>query len=543
MSNYQAETDRDDTQGGEWWTAEVLAQAPFGLWRLDARGRVAHVAGRIWHEAGLGRDETATPCARLLARLSPGDRRRLRAAIRRAMHWSEPTFSCVVTLTVSAGKAPLVLMVGGELDPVTRRLESGWVQDHTVQRRAEEAMDEARRSGERAISGRARLLSLVEEEVRAPLQVAADLVRLAVNGGAAREELLGVALRTQDEIIEFLDAVREAAALDAGRVEARIAPASLVEIARTAADAVRPALEARGARLTLQVDPAAPATLPLDQARLASMVRAALINAGRHARDGAITLAVRGGDDVRIEVLDDGPAFFGDAGAPGAEGDSERRFGPRAAGALGLALDNVRRMAGVVGARLSVGAGPAGGGRCSLILQGAGTEAAGGRRRRAGRPRALIVDDNPANQQLLQIFLDRLGWDAAIAEDGVQGVQTARGGGIDVVLMDMHMPRMDGLDAVRAIRALDGGASEVAIWMVTADARPGVKADAFAAGVDGFLTKPIDMRDLAARLKALADGRQAGARQADADGSAGDEARRAGARPAPDYSAGTGAAA
>lgn len=107
----------------------------------------------------------------------------------------------------------------------------------------------------------------------------------------------------------------------------------------------------------------------------------------------------------------------------------------------------------------------------------------------------LVVEDNEVNQLVALGVLEALGYTAEVAHDGLEGVERARTGTFDAVLMDVQMPRLDGYDATRAIRALDDPVrSRVPIVAMTAAAIEGEREKCLAAGMDEFLTKPLDPR-------------------------------------------------
>ncbi|WP_333671429.1 response regulator [Elioraea tepidiphila] len=118
--------------------------------------------------------------------------------------------------------------------------------------------------------------------------------------------------------------------------------------------------------------------------------------------------------------------------------------------------------------------------------------------------RVLVAEDNSVSRTLLQRLLERAGWRVTTAEDGARTVHAAEHDGpFDVVLMDVQMPVMDGIAATRAIRALGGAAGLVPIVAVTAFALPSDRDRCLSAGMDGFLTKPVDPDALFAVLERL----------------------------------------
>ncbi len=110
----------------------------------------------------------------------------------------------------------------------------------------------------------------------------------------------------------------------------------------------------------------------------------------------------------------------------------------------------------------------------------------------------LLAEDNPVNALLARTLLQRAGCRVDVVADGEEAVSAARLGGYDLILLDLRMPRLDGIAAARRIRALPGPACEVAIIALTADAGEDERAAALKAGMDDFVTKPIDPERLAA---------------------------------------------
>lgn len=117
--------------------------------------------------------------------------------------------------------------------------------------------------------------------------------------------------------------------------------------------------------------------------------------------------------------------------------------------------------------------------------------------------RILIVDDLETNRLLLELFLRREGFATALAAGGEEAVVRAAAGGFDVILMDLHMPRMDGFMAARRIRAAEPPGLRVPILALSASLARGLTEACLAAGMDGHLVKPLDLvrfRDLLARF-------------------------------------------
>jgi CheY-like chemotaxis protein/nitrogen-specific signal transduction histidine kinase len=130
---------------------------------------------------------------------------------------------------------------------------------------------------------------------------------------------------------------------------------------------------------------------------------------------------------------------------------------------------------------------------------GAGAPPAGGAE--PGPPRVLYVEDHPANRALVEALLGALGAPCTLAEDGVRGVEAAAAGDWDLILMDIQMPVMDGVEATRAIRALPGRAGAVPIVALTANTLAAERETYTRAGMNACLAKPVDLAALAACLE------------------------------------------
>ena len=124
----------------------------------------------------------------------------------------------------------------------------------------------------------------------------------------------------------------------------------------------------------------------------------------------------------------------------------------------------------------------------------------------------LVAEDNAVNQRVARRFLERLGCTVDVVDDGAQAVEVLARSSYDFVLMDMQMPIMDGLEASQRIRAQERPGQRVPIVALTADAMVGTFERCLAAGMDDYLTKPIDakrLEDVLERFVGKGDGQAA----------------------------------
>jgi CheY-like chemotaxis protein len=251
-----------------------------------------------------------------------------------------------------------------------------------------------------------------------------------------------------------------------------------------------------------------------DETRLRQMVLNLLSNAVKFTPEGGeVRLRLTRGTGLRIEVSDTGPGIPPDR--RGLLFSDFARLEPSPGqefGGAGLGLSISAALARAMGGAIGCETGP--GGRGSLfwielpLEETAEAEppppppapspnAAGTRPRRV-----LVVDDVAPNRMVARALLEGAGHAVEAVADGADAVEAVRHGAFDLVLMDVHMPGMDGLETTRRIRALEGPERQVRIIALTADAlRDRVEA-CLAAGMDGHLAKPLDR----ATLLTLVDG-------------------------------------
>ena len=123
----------------------------------------------------------------------------------------------------------------------------------------------------------------------------------------------------------------------------------------------------------------------------------------------------------------------------------------------------------------------------------------------AQRLRVLVAEDTPANQALVKAVLEKMGHSVLIVGDGAEAIEAVKRGSFDVVLMDVQMPRVDGYEATRQIRALEGTISAIPIIGVTAYARDADRRAVLDSGMDEYVSKPFRLVTLAAALQKVTE--------------------------------------
>jgi CheY-like chemotaxis protein len=233
----------------------------------------------------------------------------------------------------------------------------------------------------------------------------------------------------------------------------------------------------------------------------------------------AVTPAPGGGCQVRFAVEDTGIGISSEAQSQlfqrfrQAEADTSRRFG-----GAGLGLSITQALARMMGGDITVVSVEGEGSTFTMAFEApAATPVAAGPVEDAllEGVRILLVEDNPTNRLVARTMLTRLGAFVDEAEDGVAGLDAARRGLYDLILMDVQMPHMNGIEATRAIRGLaDPSAAQVPILGLTANVMVHQRAEYLAAGMNGVVAKPISAAALlteVGRVIAAADEHQGAA--------------------------------
>jgi signal transduction histidine kinase/CheY-like chemotaxis protein len=397
-----------------------------------------------------------------------------------------------------------------ELQHHRERLEAA-VQERTAE------LQLAKERAESASAAKSQFLARMSHELRTPLNAVIGYSQiLKMDGHLTDRQRVGLDnIQAGGEhlltlIVDILDLAR----IEAGRIELYPAPVRLEGLLRSVSDIVRLKADEKGLAFNVNQERGLPPVVMADEKRLRQVLINLLGNAVKFTDNGHVTLllsaapghAAPGCVRLRFEVSDSGVGIAGDAMQhlfqPFEQVGDEHR---RAAGTgLGLAISRqlVGLMGGEIHVRSQAGAGstfwfdvevpaaapaPAAGARIALAPQGY----------EGPRRKVLVADDVPVNRQMLCELLGRLGFDTHEATDGLQAVDQVQALRPDLVLMDVRMPGMDGLEATRVLRQ-QAATARLPVIMVSANAQPEDEQRAVAAGADAFLPKPIDRTQLVA---------------------------------------------
>jgi signal transduction histidine kinase/ActR/RegA family two-component response regulator len=374
-----------------------------------------------------------------------------------------------------------------------------------------ERLGTARDSAEAASAAKTRFLRMLSHELRTPLNgILGHAQILQADSGLtpAQRRCAEQVTESGEHLMAMIRELLDLAAIEAGKVALEPAPVRLVTLAESCAALMRPVAAAKGLGLRVEVSPAA-GWVSADPVRLRQILLNLLGNAVKFTAAGEVALRIRPGVGglTRFEVSDTGP------GMTEAERASLFQEFLRLAGAgqtegSGLGLAITARLVGLMQGTIACESAPGQGSlfRVELPLPPVAPGEAGPvpAPPRLGEPlRLLLADDVLVNREVARALLNAAGHEVELVADGAAAVTAALARDWDAVLLDVHMPVMDGLAAARHIRAASGPRGRVPILAVTASANQAEVEECLAAGMDAHVEKPLRIAELQGALAAI----------------------------------------
>jgi signal transduction histidine kinase/AmiR/NasT family two-component response regulator len=392
------------------------------------------------------------------------------------------------------------------------------------------ALAEAERAAVTANEAKSAFLAMVTHELRTPLNGVLGMARALQRTQLEprQQRYVETMLRSGDTLLAMLNDVLDLTKIEAGRMDLEVAAFDLRELSDHVIELWMEGAKAKQLSLTCEVDADLPARVLGDETRVRQIVMNLVSNALKFTETGSVRLEVStspsadGDGGVEIRVVDTGIGITPDQLANlfrpfvQAETSTARKYG-----GTGLGLAICRDLATRMGGHIDVESTP---GRGSTFRVWLPLPAADAQPHAAAPPedlpaiRILVADDNPINQAVARAILEAAGAVVETAGDGEQALERLRTEVFDVVLMDVHMPVMDGIEAVGRIRDGQVGRHDIPIIALTADAMPGEVTRLRGLGFDALQHKPVQP---AALIGAIGDVMTARAERAlAADGAA-----------------------
>ena len=390
----------------------------------------------------------------------------------------------------------------------------------TDQRLATATAAFAREQAEAANRTKSEFLANMSHEIRTPLNAVLGMAQVMERHPLAddQQQRLSVIRSSGESLLGLLNSILDISKIESGKMELEDRPFDLAQALATPCDAFAALAAQKEIAFSLDIAEEAKGLWSGDAARLCQVVSNLLSNALKFTTEGEIGVTVaRASGGLSIAVRDTGVGIAADQlerifdQFAQADSSTTRRFG-----GTGLGLSICKELVELMGGRIWAQSHEGRGSTFAFDIPLSQADAAPQPRAvqaqvQEAAPRALRIlaaEDNPTNRLILAALLEPLSVELVMAEDGLEAVEAFAQSAFDVVLMDAQMPRMNGVEATQAIRALEAerGGPPTPILALTANVMSHQVSEYLAAGMDGHVAKPIQAERLFQAIDAVLSG-------------------------------------
>jgi len=399
----------------------------------------------------------------------------------------------------------------------------GVMQDFTAIHNAQALLVEAKNKAEQDNRLRGEFLANMSHEIRTPMNGILGMTELALGTDDTdlHKEYLTLARDSANHLLHIINEILDFSKIEAQALELEWLPVSPAQLIRHTARSLEQLAHTKGIALMVETHPSVPDWVLLDPVRMRQVLTNLIGNAIKFTEQGHVRVLTQcqPTDDaqmveIRIRISDTGvgfdPARKDALFSPftQADGSVTRSFG-----GTGLGLAITKRLLQLMGGDITADGRPGQGAvfEARVLVRLAAPESVapavtvGAERKEQvfdQRLSVLLVEDHDINRKLAEIMLGRMGCECTTANDGEQALEMLAARPFDVVLMDVMMPVMDGLSALRILREREAGTQRrTAVLMVTAHAMTGDRERFLAGGADGYVSKPMSQVALEREIK------------------------------------------